>query len=114
MKKNQNKVIPFSDPYKVMGATLKRLRTESGMTQRYVAEKINITEGFLSFLETGTKHGSVDTYMDLCTVYGCHLVDLFGEAPAPKIARREILDLTGIPKGARRLLRQLANSYRSK
>lgn len=49
--------------YKAMGARIKKLRKDQGLTQEKLAELVDISLGFLSTIEAGTKPGGFDTYV---------------------------------------------------
>ena len=71
--------------YSVVGERIKKLRNENGMTQQDLAEKAGISVAFLSFLESGNRKGSLETYHRLAEALGSSF-DLFGEALSGKSA----------------------------
>jgi putative transcriptional regulator len=97
-----------SSYYRLAGARLKALRRSKGWTQKEVAKKLDITEGFLSFLESGTKQGSLDTYIGLSKLYGRPLHELF--LPDGKVTLKVApgISLEGIHKSHATLLRRTA------
>jgi len=68
-----------TDIYAVVGKNLQELRKQCGFTQAEVAEKAGISVAFLSFLETGRKKGSLDSYNRLAGALGVPLALLVGE-----------------------------------
>jgi transcriptional regulator with XRE-family HTH domain len=101
--------------YKVAGRNIKKLRHLKGWTQKEVAEKLDITEGFLSFLESGTKQGSLDTYINLSDLLNVSLPDLFRDGQASPKARKEpTISLEGLSAHEMRLIRQTIRALRSK
>ena len=69
----------MTDIYAVVGKNLQKRRKQCGLTQAEVAEKAGISVAFLSFLETGRKKGSLDSYHRLATVLGVSMAFLMGE-----------------------------------
>jgi len=51
--------------YSDTGERIKLLRQSQGMTQQDLAEKAGISVSFLSFLESGKRKGSLDSYHKL-------------------------------------------------
>lgn len=54
-----------------IGKRLKDLRKESGLTQKELADKINLSQNMVSSLEKGVSAMSVKTLMQLCSVFKC-------------------------------------------
>lgn len=50
-----------------MGAGIKKLKKDQGLTQEKLAELVDISPGFLSTIEAGTKPDGFDTYVRICT-----------------------------------------------
>ena len=102
--------------YKIAGRHLKRLRQEKGWTQKEVAEKVDITEGFLSFLESGTKQGSLDTYIALGGLLGIALPDLFkdGTAAPKKFRKAPSVSLDGLSAHEIRIIKQTVRALRAR
>lgn len=48
-------------------SNIKRLRLSRNLTQAELAEKVGITDSFMSFIETGKKWGSFQTLADIAT-----------------------------------------------
>ncbi len=106
-------MVANASPYKLAGAKLKALRKFKGFTQREVSTKIGITEGFLSFLETGTKQGSLDTYIALAQIYGTPLHSLFNDGlPAPK-TDTDSIQVGGLRPAQKRLIQLLVREMRN-
>jgi len=68
-----------TDIYAIVGKNLQELRKHCGLTQADVAEKAGISVAFLSFLETGRKKGSLDSYQRLAGALGVPLALLVSE-----------------------------------
>ena len=101
--------------YKVAGRHLKRLRQEKGWTQKEVAEKVDITEGFLSFLESGTKQGSLDTYLRLGSLLDISLPDLFKDGQPQKKARKHpSVSLDGLSAHEIKIVKQTVRALRAR
>lgn len=67
--------------YALVGQALRSHRHAAGLTQQVVAERAGITTSFLSFLESGRKQGSLDTYHRLAAALRVPLTDLFRGVP---------------------------------
>lgn len=104
----------FKAAYKIAGAKLKTLRREKGWTQKEVAEKANITEGFLSFLESGTKQGSLDTYLDLCRLYDFSLPELFDGGKELKSQKVPSVSLDGLNAHEIKIIKQTIRALRAR
>jgi transcriptional regulator with XRE-family HTH domain len=63
--------------YLQIGERIKALRIQLGMTQSDLAEKAGISVSFLSFLESGNRKGSLETYHQLSLALGIGLYELF-------------------------------------
>jgi transcriptional regulator with XRE-family HTH domain len=101
--------------YKVAGRHLKRLRQENGWTQKEVAEKVDITEGFLSFLESGTKQGSLDTYIRLGALLDISLPELFRDGqPAKKGRKHPTVSLDGLSAHEIKIIKQTIRALRAR
>lgn len=60
-----------------VGNAIKKLRKKSGMTQVYFADKIGITQTYLSNLEKGHRHPSIDILNKIANVLETPLPVLF-------------------------------------
>jgi transcriptional regulator with XRE-family HTH domain len=67
---------------KQIGEKLKHLREQKNLTQREVAEKIDIDYSYISKIENG-KVPSLDKLNKLCDLYGVKVSSLFGEEMEP-------------------------------
>ena len=61
-----------------IGAILKQLRTQSGLTQKQVAEKIGRKQQIVGHWETGYAQPDADTLFTLCDIYGVSVDTAFG------------------------------------
>jgi transcriptional regulator with XRE-family HTH domain len=68
--------------YQFVGQRLRERRLQLELTQKSLAEKADISVAFLSFLETGHRKGSLQTYADLAHCLGLSLEQLFKTAPS--------------------------------
>jgi transcriptional regulator with XRE-family HTH domain len=73
--------------YELLGQRLREQRLALGLTQKALAEKADVSVAFLSFLESGRRKGSLQTYADLAKALGLGLDQLL--KPAPKGRRQE-------------------------
>lgn len=58
-------MISIEEVIKICAGNIKRIRTSSNMTQGLVAEKVGITEKYMSDIETGRKLCSLDTLVSI-------------------------------------------------
>jgi transcriptional regulator with XRE-family HTH domain len=81
--------------YMEIGERIKLLRHQKGMTQGDLSEKADISIAFLSFVESGKRKGSLDTYHHLATALGLGLDELFKNLKEDKVPRgAKIADLS--------------------
>lgn len=55
-----------------MRENLKKARREAGMTQKEVAEKLEISERYYRFIEAGTRGGDFETWDALEDLFNIH------------------------------------------
>jgi transcriptional regulator with XRE-family HTH domain len=82
-----------------------------------VAKRAGITTAFVSYLENGTRKGSLDVYIKLAEALKAPVMDLFkgGEKVVPyaRPTPEEKLNLGGLSKPQRELLRRTAREFRT-
>ena len=102
--------------YTWIGKKLRAFRARRGLTQQVVAEKAGISTPFLSFLETGRKKGSLETYHKLAIALDVGLDSLFKDAssPPPHPAAERSFTLHGLSAQEKRALYQLVNTFRKR
>lgn len=59
--------------YQLIGSRLKQQREKKNLTQEKVAEKADITTVYLSKIENGKVHPTLDTLSVVCSVLDCDL-----------------------------------------
>jgi transcriptional regulator with XRE-family HTH domain len=64
----------------VVGAALRRIRQDQGLTLREVAEAASVSMPYLSEVERGRKEPSSEVLAGICRALGLTLVDLLDEA----------------------------------
>lgn len=62
--------------YKIIGSRIKKQREQLSLTQEIVAEKADITTVYLSKIENGKVHPTLDTLGAICSVINCDLGSL--------------------------------------
>lgn len=62
-----------------LGSNIKKYRTKLGLTEKELAEKLNITTFTLSKIEKGDARPSYRIINDLCQIFSCMSKDLFDE-----------------------------------
>ncbi|RGX51502.1 XRE family transcriptional regulator [Anaerotruncus sp. AF02-27] len=56
--------------YLRLGAELKRAREAAGLTQKQISDRLNVTAQTVSAWENGRNKIDIDTFSELCKVYG--------------------------------------------
>ena len=59
--------------YKLIGSRIKETRIRAQLTQEYVSEQAGITTVYLSKIENGKVHPTIDTLSSICDVINCDL-----------------------------------------
>lgn len=69
-----------------IGTKIKEYRTQLGLTQKDLAEKLHVTYQAVSRWENGDVEPSVDTILEMTKIFDCSVDELFGKekAPAPE------------------------------
>ena len=62
-----------------IGAKIRNLRNQNGLTQEELADRTELTKGFISQMERGLTAPSVSTLMDIVGCLGTNLSDFFHE-----------------------------------
>jgi len=62
--------------YKLIGSRIKTQRENRDMTQEHVAELADITVVYLSKIENGKVHPTLNTLSAVCSVIGCDLGEI--------------------------------------
>lgn len=90
------------------GKRLKRLRTQAGLTQLQLAERIGVTKSVVSFYELQERSPSPDVLIKLARIFHVSADYLLG------LERNETIDVSGLSEDDVALLRALADSLREK
>ena len=72
-----------------MGARVRSLRRERGLTIEQVAAATGLTKGFISQLERDRTSPSLSSIARICDALGVRLSHIFEREPAPAIVRRD-------------------------
>ena len=62
-----------------IGHQLRALRIQKGLTQEELAERTDLSKGYISQLENDLSSPSMDTFFDILEVLGCPAADFFDE-----------------------------------
>ena len=62
--------------YALIGERIKFWRQKRGLTQEKLAEKVELTPGFISLIETGKKRASLEALLSLCRALNITINDL--------------------------------------
>ena len=66
--------------YKLIGERIKKARKGKGMTQEILAERLNVSIGYISQVERGITKISLDLLGAISTVLGCDVAALISES----------------------------------
>ncbi len=87
---------------------LRELRTQAGLTQLQLAQRLGITKSVISFYELSERAPSPDVLIRLAKIFHVSTDYLLG------LDKRETIDVTGLSNHDIALLRALADSLRNK
>lgn len=76
-----------------IGAVLKGLRTDSGKTQKEVAEILGRTQQIIGHWETGYSQPDANTLFRLCEIYGTTVDEAFGFKKEKLLVTKKDIDL---------------------
>ncbi len=71
-----------------IGNRMKNLRNQNGLTQQELADRAELTKGFISQVERGLTIPSLATLADIVECLGSNLSDFFNEEEDPQIVYR--------------------------
>lgn len=66
--------------YKLIGERIKRVRQSRTMTQEVLAERLNVSIGYVSQVERGVTKISLDLLGAICAVLDCDIAGLVAES----------------------------------
>ena len=72
-----------------IGNKIKQLRLQCDLTQEELANRCELTKGYISQLENELTSPSIATLMDILSALGTNLKDFFSEEPEEKIVFKE-------------------------
>ena len=72
-----------------IGAKVKELRVQKGLTQEELADRTELSKGFISQLGRDLTSPSIATLMDILQALGTDLKDFFNEEPEEQIVFKE-------------------------
>ena len=73
----------------MIGSRIKDLRNRNGLTQQELADRTELTKGFISQLERGQVTPSVETLLDLIECLGTSPSEFFKEEKEEQVVFRE-------------------------
>lgn len=77
-----------------IGSQLKALRVQKGLTQEELAERTDLSKGYISQLENDLSSPSMDTFFDILEVLGCAPKDFFEDGPEEALTVYSSEDMT--------------------
>ncbi len=66
--------------YKLIGERIKRMRKSNGMTQEILAERLNVSIGYVSQVERGITKISLDLLAAISAILNCDIASLISES----------------------------------
>lgn len=72
-----------------IGAKLKDLRNKNGLTQQELADRTELTKGYISQLENGSAVPSIMTLLDILECLGTNVADFFKESSDEQIVYKK-------------------------
>ncbi|MCM8822709.1 MAG: helix-turn-helix transcriptional regulator [Candidatus Omnitrophica bacterium] len=69
------------DIYKIIGASVKKVRKSAGITQEELSRKTGLDPSFISHIERGTKKASIETIFKIANALQVPLEELFSQIP---------------------------------
>ena len=72
------------DLFQILGAKIKKERKKLGLTQEKLAELSDISNNFVSYIESGNKNASLKTIKKIADVLQISVSDLFSEMSVTK------------------------------
>jgi transcriptional regulator with XRE-family HTH domain len=101
--------------YEQVGRALRESRVGIGLTQQQLAERAGLSVSFVSFLESGRKKGSLETYHRLARALGVPLAHLFStSAPSGWTPRRKSAAFEGLTAAEHRALWKLVRAFKGR
>lgn len=73
----------------LLGSKIKELRLENGLTQEELANRVELTKGYISQLENNLTSPSIETLMDILVALGTNISDFFSNQTDEKICFTE-------------------------
>ncbi|MBF0620051.1 MAG: helix-turn-helix transcriptional regulator [Candidatus Omnitrophica bacterium] len=82
----------MATPYRLLGENIRTLRKREGLSQEKLAEKSKLTPNFISMIERGAAHPSIDSMIEISAALNVDLADFFLEQKekSPAEASREL------------------------
>ena len=68
-----------------LGKKIKRMRNQKGLTQSELADRCELTKGYISQLENDLNSPSIATLTDILSALGSNLSEFFQEEPEEKV-----------------------------
>lgn len=84
--------VPRKEPFSAIGSRLKDIRMKLGMSQKELAEKVDLTPSFLSQLESNQISPSLSSFMQICNALGVkpsQILDSRQQDVFPWLVKRE-------------------------
>lgn len=76
-----------------IGSRIREIRKSLNMTTTELAEKLDVSQSFISGLENNTKKCSMDNLFKICEIFGVTLSQFFDDNPRSIILTSELKEL---------------------
>jgi len=74
---------------KILGTRIRQERKHKGLTQERLAELIDVSNNFISYIETGKKPPSLKTLIKISDALDIDIADLFKDIPEKRKQKRD-------------------------
>lgn len=91
-----------------MGARLKALRTENGLTQTQVAKRLGVAVSAVSSYESGARYPSYGVLIKLSSMYHVSTDQLLG------LKAKESIDISDLSEGDKQVVKTMVAALRAK
>jgi transcriptional regulator with XRE-family HTH domain len=75
--------------FTILGKNIKSERNKKGLTQEKLAERVGVSNNFISYIESGKKVASIKTVNKIAEVLDIPIADLFKDIPGEKRSKKD-------------------------
>lgn len=97
----------------IFAVNLKNLRTEKGLNQTELAEKLFINKSMISSYEKGTRMPSLDILMQLTFIFNVSIDYMLGVQRDEVEDKQKSLDISGLNDNQIKIIENLIDEFRN-